>query len=181
MDASVATDAEPDAPEGSPPGDAAGDAPEGSPPRDAAGDATSDADIDADPPTGCACGSAERCADAGGCLASNDLCSQAIDATLGGTWTGSVCNADDTEQLSCGSAGRADVYFYLGSAGDYLVRVAGDFLLATFGECPRAANPSLCISPFPSSLTTIVASGETWIILEPRGACGSYTFQVVPL
>jgi hypothetical protein len=73
------------------------------------------------------------------------------------------------------------VYFRLASAGDYLVSVAGGFTLAVFSECPRASMPSLCISPFPSSLTQVTASGESWIVLEPRGACGSYTLRVIPL
>jgi hypothetical protein len=177
LDGSTISDAPVNARDAAMMSDAAVDAGDGS----LMSDAADDSPADAGPDTGCGCGSAELCADGSACVALNDVCAEAIDATPGGTWTGSVCNANDSENFSCSSPGLADVYFRLASAGDYLVSVTGGFTLAAFSECPRTAMPSLCISPFPSTLTTITALGETWLVLEPRGACGSYTIRVIPL
>ena len=177
VDGSTMSDAPVNAPDAAMMSDAVADAADGSLTSDAADDSPADAPSDAR----CSCGSAERCADGGACFALNDVCAEAIDATSGGTWTGSVCNANDSENFSCSSPGLADVYFRLATAGDYLVSVTGRFTLAAFSECPRTSMPSLCISPFPSTLTTIAAVGETWLVLEPREPCGSYTIRVIPL
>ena len=110
----------------------------------------------------------------------NDTCATAVDMTVGGTYSGTTCGADNTIDLGCGTPGTPDVFYKAdsGAGCSFIMTITPGFAVQFV--------PSMCsgnggCGPYSDGTFSVGGGGGGWIwyfaVEVQAGGCGSFVIN----